>query len=89
MTNKEKAQMIQGVIDHPGRERTYYSLLEDMGDLKFTFAFISEGSGRFQYILSPFKKIIFSDGAGRYVFSSLLEDCHFDSADVIQVIECL
>lgn len=33
MTNKEKAQMIQGVIDHPGRERTYYSLLEDMGDL--------------------------------------------------------
>ncbi len=27
MTNKEKAQMIQGVIDHPGRERTYYSLL--------------------------------------------------------------
>lgn len=34
MTNKEKAQMIQGVIDHPGRERTYYSLLEDMGDLK-------------------------------------------------------
>mgnify|MGYP003255882338 CR=1 FL=1 len=30
MTNKEKAQMIQGVIDHPGRERTYYSLLEDM-----------------------------------------------------------
>lgn len=25
MTNKEKAQMIQDVIDHPGRERTYYS----------------------------------------------------------------
>lgn len=38
MTNKEKAQMIQGVIDHPGRERTYYSLLEDMGDLKGNYA---------------------------------------------------
>lgn len=34
MTNKEKAQMIQDVIDHQGRERTYYSLLEDLGDLK-------------------------------------------------------
>lgn len=34
MTNKEKARMIQAVIDHPGRERTYYGLLEDLGDLK-------------------------------------------------------
>ena len=38
MTNKEKAQMIQDVIDHPGRERTYYSLIEDLGDLKSNYA---------------------------------------------------
>lgn len=38
MTNKEKAQMIQSVIDHPGRERTYYSLLKDLGDLKGNYA---------------------------------------------------
>ena len=36
MTNKEKAQMIQDVIDHQGRERTYYSLLEDLGILRVT-----------------------------------------------------
>lgn len=53
MTNKEKAQMIQGVIDHPGRERTYYSLLEDMGDLKGNYADSlymesSRGNGNFQ-----------------------------------------
>ena len=36
MTNKEKAQMIQSVIDHPGRERTYYSLLKDLGALRVT-----------------------------------------------------
>ena len=34
MTNKEKIKKIQAVIDHPGRERTYYSLLEDLRDLK-------------------------------------------------------
>ena len=33
MTNKEK---IQAVIDHPGKERTYYSLLEDLGILRVT-----------------------------------------------------
>ncbi len=38
MTNKDKAQMIQAVIDHPGREKTYYSLLEDLGDLKGNYA---------------------------------------------------
>ena len=38
MTNKEKIKKIQAVIDHPGRERTYYSLLEDMGDLKGNYA---------------------------------------------------
>ena len=38
MTNKEKAQMIQAVIDQPGRERTYYGLLEDLGDLKSNYA---------------------------------------------------
>lgn len=38
MTNKEKAQMIQAVIEHPGRERTYYSLLEDLGDLKGNYS---------------------------------------------------
>ena len=36
MTNKEKAQMIQDVIDHQGRERTYYSLLEDLVTLRVT-----------------------------------------------------
>lgn len=66
----------------------YFAELAVVTSLKFTFAFISEGSGRFQYILSPFKKILFADGAGRYVFSSWLEDCQFDSADIIQVIEC-
>ena len=34
MTNQEKIQAIQAVIDHPGTERTYYGLLEDLGDLK-------------------------------------------------------
>lgn len=38
MINKEKAQMIQDVIDQTGRERTYYSLLEDLGDLKGNYA---------------------------------------------------
>ena len=38
MTNQEKIQAIQAVIDHPERERTYYSLLEDMGDLKDNYA---------------------------------------------------
>ena len=38
MTNKEKFKKIQAVIDHPGRERTYYSLLEDLGDLKGNYA---------------------------------------------------
>lgn len=38
MTNKEKIKKIQAVIDHPGRERTYYSLLEDLGDLKGNYA---------------------------------------------------
>ena len=33
MTNQEKIQAIQAVIDHPGTERTYYGLLEDLGDL--------------------------------------------------------
>ena len=34
MTNEEKIKKIQAVIDHPGRESTYYSLLKDLGDLK-------------------------------------------------------
>lgn len=38
MTNKEKIKKISAVIDHPGRERTYYSLLEDLGDLKGNYA---------------------------------------------------
>lgn len=38
MTNKEKIKKIQAVIDHPGRKRTYYSLLEDLGDLKGNYA---------------------------------------------------
>ena len=38
MTNKEKIKKIQAVIDHPGRERTYNSLLEDLGDLKGNYA---------------------------------------------------
>lgn len=38
MTNKEKIKKIQAVIDHSGRERTYYSLLEDLGDLKGNYA---------------------------------------------------
>ena len=36
MTNKKKK--IQAVIDHPERERTYYSLLEDLGDLRGNYA---------------------------------------------------
>ncbi len=52
MTNKEKAQMIQDVIDHPGRERTYYSLLEDMGDLKVS------GDGLY-HILYEFRTVAF------------------------------
>lgn len=38
MTNQEKIQAIQVVIDHPGTERTYYGLLEDLGDLKGNYA---------------------------------------------------
>lgn len=38
MTNKEKAQMIQVAIDHPGTESTYYGLLENLGDLKGNYA---------------------------------------------------
>ena len=38
MTNQEKIQAIQAVIDHPGTERTYYGLLEDLGDLKGNYA---------------------------------------------------
>lgn len=38
MTNEEKIKKIQAVIDHPGRERTYYGLLEDLGDLKCNYA---------------------------------------------------
>ena len=34
MTNEEKIKKIQAVIDHPGTERIYYGLLEDLGDLK-------------------------------------------------------
>lgn len=34
MTNKEKIDRIQSLIDHSGRESLYYKLLEDMGDLK-------------------------------------------------------
>ncbi|MCD8175084.1 MAG: hypothetical protein LUD41_03945, partial [Phascolarctobacterium sp.] len=34
MTNEEKINRIQSVIDHPGREGLYYKLLEDLGDLK-------------------------------------------------------
>ena len=34
MTNQEKIQAIQAAFDHPGTERTYYGLLEDLGDLK-------------------------------------------------------
>lgn len=36
MTNKEKIKKIQAVIDHPGRERTYYSLLEIWVTLRVT-----------------------------------------------------
>ena len=35
---QRKIKKIQAVIDHPGRERTYYSLLEDLGDLKGNYA---------------------------------------------------
>ena len=38
MTNKEKIKKIQAVIDHPGRERTYCSLLEELVDLKGNYA---------------------------------------------------
>lgn len=38
MTNQEKIQAIQAVIDQPGTERTYYGLLEDLGDLKGNYA---------------------------------------------------
>lgn len=38
MTNQEKIQAIQAVIDHSGTERTYYGLLEDLGDLKGNYA---------------------------------------------------
>lgn len=38
MTNKEKIIKIQAVIDHPGTERTYYGLVEDLGDLKGNYA---------------------------------------------------
>lgn len=38
MTNQEKIQAIQAVIDHPGTERTYYGLLEDLGDLNGNYA---------------------------------------------------
>ena len=38
MTNKVKIKKIQAVIDHPGRERTYYGLLEELGDLKGNYA---------------------------------------------------
>ncbi len=34
MTNKEKILAIQNAIDHPNTEELYYSLLENMGDLK-------------------------------------------------------
>lgn len=34
MTNKEKIDRMQSLIDHSGRESLYYKLLEDMGDLK-------------------------------------------------------
>ena len=35
---QRKNKKIQAVIDHPGRERTYYSLLEDLRDLKGNYA---------------------------------------------------
>lgn len=38
MTNQEKIQAIQAVIYHPGTGRTYYGLLEDLGDLKGNYA---------------------------------------------------
>lgn len=38
MTNQEKIQAIQAVMDHPGTERTYYGLLENLGDLKGNYA---------------------------------------------------
>ena len=38
MTNEEKIKKIQAVIDHPGTERIYYGLLEDLGDLKGNYA---------------------------------------------------
>ena len=34
MTNEEKINRIQSVIDHPGREGLYYKLLEDLDDSK-------------------------------------------------------
>lgn len=37
MTNKEKINKIQSIIDHPGNEGLYYKLLEDMGDLKHDY----------------------------------------------------
>ena len=30
MTNKEKIKKIQAVIDHPGRERTYYVFIKTL-----------------------------------------------------------
>ncbi len=38
MTKQEKIQSIQAVLDHPGTERTYYGLLEGLGDLKGNYA---------------------------------------------------
>ena len=38
MTNEEKIKKIQAVIDYPGREETYYGLLEDLVDLKGNYA---------------------------------------------------
>ncbi|MCD7772407.1 MAG: DUF6508 domain-containing protein [Oscillospiraceae bacterium] len=37
MTNKEKIEKIQYAIDHPNTEELYYSLLEEMGDMKYDY----------------------------------------------------
>ncbi len=38
MTNKEKIEKIQYAIDHPNTEELYYSLLEEMGDMKYDYS---------------------------------------------------
>ena len=68
MTSKEKIKKIQAVIDHPGRERTYYSLLEDLGDLKGNYA---------DYMTT--KPINCSDELCTALLTAILREDHFSN----------